>query len=80
LVLAAPIGAFFGALAFYKVNGQPFMKMLESAFTHYTTPRLFIWKKIERGDESLAANPKTNYRETVLPPHINAKSKDLEKI
>ncbi|OGF82390.1 hypothetical protein A3B18_03535 [Candidatus Giovannonibacteria bacterium RIFCSPLOWO2_01_FULL_46_13] len=47
-MLIAPVGAFFGALAFYKVNGQPFIKILESMLTHYTTTRLFIWKKREQ--------------------------------
>src|SRR3989344_1983433 len=51
LVIAAPVGAFFAALAFYKVNGQPFIKILENPLTHYTNSRLFIWKKIERPAE-----------------------------
>ena len=51
LTLAAPVGAFFMALAFYKVNGQSFMKVLESGLTHYTKPRLFIWKRVERQEK-----------------------------
>ena len=43
--LVAPVGAFFMALAFYKINGQPFIKILERALNHYTRDRLFIWKK-----------------------------------
>src|SRR3989338_1876056 len=44
--LAAPIITFFFALAFYKINGQPFMKILENALSHYTNSRLYIWKKV----------------------------------
>ncbi|OGF73404.1 hypothetical protein A2Z63_01970 [Candidatus Giovannonibacteria bacterium RIFCSPLOWO2_02_44_8] len=46
--LAAPIITFFFALAFYKINGQPFMKILENALSHYTNSRLYIWKKVPR--------------------------------
>ena len=45
VILGIPVGAFFLALAFYKVNGRPFIIMLESALGHYTQTRLYIWKK-----------------------------------
>ena len=44
-IIVAPIGAFFGALAFYKVNSQPFIKIVENALAHYSSGRLYIWKK-----------------------------------
>ncbi|MDP3762961.1 MAG: PrgI family protein [bacterium] len=45
-ILGIPVGAFFLALAFYTVNGQPFIKVLESALAHYSRARLYIWKKV----------------------------------
>src|SRR3989338_3656224 len=48
VLFAAPVAVLFGALAFYKINGQPLVKILEGALEHYTRSRLFIWKKVER--------------------------------
>jgi len=41
-------GGFFGALAFMKVNGQPFITVLANALNHVTHPRLYVWKRTER--------------------------------
>ena len=46
-LLAAPIGGFFAALAFLKINGQPFIQVLNNAVNHFSRPRLYIWKKRE---------------------------------
>jgi hypothetical protein len=44
-LLSGLFGSFFAALAFYKVNNRPFAVFLNSFIAHYTSPRLFIWKK-----------------------------------
>ena len=46
-ILALPVGGFAVALAFYKVNNQPFIKIVENAFKHFAGTKLYIWKKIE---------------------------------
>lgn len=38
-------GGFGLALAFYKVNNQPLINVLESAFNYYTHAQLYLWKK-----------------------------------
>ena len=44
-VLAAlPVIGLAGALAFYKVNGKPFIEVLEAGFSYYTGGKLFLWK------------------------------------
>ena len=48
LILAAPVVALGGALAFYKVNGKPFMTVLEAGFNYYMGPKLFLWKHQDR--------------------------------
>ncbi len=48
VIVGAPIVAFFGALAFYPINGQPFVKYLENALRHFTNPRLYVWRKDEK--------------------------------
>jgi hypothetical protein len=44
LLFAAPVVGLAAALAFYRVNGKPFIQVLESAFNYYTSSHLFIWK------------------------------------
>jgi len=47
LALSVPVVAFAAALAFYKVNGKPFVAMLEAGFNYYTGAKLFLWKHQE---------------------------------
>ncbi len=44
IFVAVPIGALGVALAFYKVNGKPFIEMMEAGFNYYVGGKLFIWK------------------------------------
>ena len=44
LLLSAPIVALATALAFYKINGKPFIEVLEAGFNYYTGAKLFLWK------------------------------------
>lgn len=45
MVPAAGLGA---ALAFYKMNGRPFIDTLESAFNYILSGKLYIWKKEDK--------------------------------
>ncbi len=45
IILGLPIGIFSLALAFYTVNNQPFVKILENAFYYISSSRLYLWKK-----------------------------------
>ena len=45
LLLSVLIGGLALALAFYKVNGKPFLDVLEAGFNYYTGGKLFLWKK-----------------------------------
>ena len=45
IIFAAPIGIFAAALAFYKVNNQPFIKVTENAIAHFTKTKVYTWKK-----------------------------------
>ncbi len=60
-VLAVPVCALGAALAFYKPNGQPLMRVLFSAFSFYFKPQTYVWqphapqmKKDESALQSLA--------------------------
>ncbi|OGZ32113.1 MAG: hypothetical protein A3I88_01880 [Candidatus Portnoybacteria bacterium RIFCSPLOWO2_12_FULL_39_9] len=45
LVLAIPIGLIAVVLAFYRVNGRPFIAFIGSLIGYLTKPRLYIWRK-----------------------------------
>ncbi len=43
-LLSAPVVGLAAALAFYKINGKPFIEVLEAGFNYYTGAKLFLWK------------------------------------
>jgi len=45
IIIGFPILALGGALAFYKVNNQPFIQVLEAAIQYFFHGRLYLWKK-----------------------------------
>ncbi len=45
IILSIPIVGLGLALAFFKVNGKPFIAIMESAFTYYLGRRLYLWRK-----------------------------------
>ncbi len=45
LLLSLPIAGLGIALAFYKVNGKPFIDMLEAGFNYYISEKLLLWKQ-----------------------------------
>lgn len=55
ILLCVPIVAFSAALGFYKVNGKPFIEMLEAGFTYYTSSKLFLWKQHQAPKQDSAA-------------------------
>ncbi len=52
IIFGVPIALFALALAFYKVNNQPFVKVVENAFRYSTSSRLYLWKKREPAKKS----------------------------
>jgi len=49
-LLSALVVAFAAALAFYKVNGKPFVAVLEAGFNYYVKGKLFLWKHQDSGE------------------------------
>ena len=45
VLFSLPVAGFGAALAFYKVNGKPFIEMLEAAFNYTAGAKLLIWKQ-----------------------------------
>ncbi len=47
ILVAIPVVALGAMLSFYKINGKPFIEMLEAGFNYYTGAKLFLWKHQE---------------------------------
>ncbi len=67
IILAIPVAAFSGALAFYKVNNKSFVEILESGIAYYTTGRLYLWKKEKKNTQAPTAAPAAPERAPVSP-------------
>ena len=50
-IVAFPIGAFFAALAFVKINETPLMNYVLYGITYLTNPKQYIFKKEEEGQD-----------------------------
>lgn len=51
VVSIIPALAFLGfglALAFYKFNGKPFIRLVESGFLYLTSSKMYVWRKREK--------------------------------
>ena len=55
-LLSAPIVALATALSFYKINGKPFIEVLEAGFNYYTGAKLFLWKHGEPTEKEKRAS------------------------
>ena len=56
VLLSAPVVGLGVALAFYKVNGKPFIEMLEAGFNYYMSEKLLLWKQAEPTQEESSAS------------------------
>ncbi len=52
IVIGIPIGSFFAALAFLKLNGVPFIRIVGNMVSYASSNRLFLWKKVPRAVKS----------------------------
>lgn len=61
MLLSALVGGLTAALAFYKMNGKPFVEVLEAGFNFYTRGKLFLWKhedaKLEAKNATASTTP-----------------------
>ena len=51
LFVILPVAALSLALAFYKVNGKPFIHMLEASIRYLFQSKLYLWKKEYKKEE-----------------------------
>lgn len=48
VILALPVAALALALSFYKMNGKPFIEIMESGFMYLVGGRSYLWKKEQK--------------------------------
>jgi hypothetical protein len=78
LFVAIPVAGFAFALAFYKVNGKPFITMVENAFNYLFSTKIYIWKKKERAPEKgERASENGTYEQVYVPRLSESKLKNI---
>lgn len=77
-LLGLPVGAFSLAFAFYKVNNQPFIKVVENALKYLSSARLYLWKKTHQPKPALKKElEKEKISQIYIPKITKSKLKDL---
>ena len=76
ILLGFPIAGFAFLLAFYKVNNQPFIKVVGNALSFYIGSRLYIWKRGSISEPEVASK-KIAAPTLEVPKITKGKLKDL---
>ncbi len=75
-LVIAPIAGLSLALAFYKINNQPFINIIESAFYYAVRNKLYLWSHKKKYKKTKSVQP--NIEKSVEVPNISdSKMKDL---
>lgn len=81
IILAVPPVALFLSLAFLKINDRPFGLVLESAFSYFTSSKVYTWKhpseRIEKGPVSVANTVTTAAKEVTINKVSSGKLHDI---
>ncbi|MFA5933999.1 MAG: PrgI family protein [Candidatus Paceibacterota bacterium] len=78
IFLILPIAAFSAALTFYKVNGKPFLFIVQAYINYLFQNKLYIWKKAppEAGDKGNEV-AKAIEQQALVPKLSNSRLKDI---
>ena len=74
IILGLPIAALGGLLAFYKVNNQPFIHVVESFIKYSVTSKLYLWKHDRRTTNNQGGQ---SANAAVVPKLSESKLRDL---
>lgn len=66
IIFAIPAAAFSGALAFYKMNGQPFIKTVEKSIRYLMNPKIYIWRRMEKKKKKAVEQKEDNEPKKLL--------------
>ena len=77
VILGLPVMIFSATLAFYQVNGRPFINVLEHAVGYFFGHKLYLWKA-HRASTSSPTMPKVLPKEALPVPKLSeSRLKDL---
>lgn len=78
IILIIPMMAFGLALAFYKINGKPFVDVVQASFFYLIGDKLYLWKKNEKKPEAkVVENIPKMHSLLSVPKMSDSKLKDL---
>ncbi len=79
ILLSIPVAVFAAALAFYKMNGKPFIFIVESYIKYLLGNKLYLWKKETKKIDSkqYAVNRDRPLEQVYVPKLSESKLKDL---
>ncbi len=77
ILLALPVAAFAGALAFYKYNDKPFIELVEAFFQYSLTNKLYVWRKEESTRKASSEATLKPIEQIYVPKLSESKLKDL---
>lgn len=77
IFLIIPVAILSGLLAFYKVNGKPFIFYLQAGFNYLFSNKLFIWKQRLVHTEDKKKEEIEPTLTTIVPMTTTSKLKDL---
>ncbi|MDO8569318.1 MAG: PrgI family protein [bacterium] len=77
IIIALPIVLFAAALAFYKINGKPFVNIVEAFVKYALTNKLYIWKKEPPSLESSGEPREKKIEQIYVPKLSESKLKEL---
>lgn len=77
-LITAPVAALGLALAFYTMNGRPFLTVLEHGFRYLVGSKLYLWnaERATRASEEMHA-PRSAPAEALVPKLSESKLRDL---
>lgn len=77
IIAMVPVGGFFIALAFQKINGRPMVIYLEAAFKFLLGKKLYLWKKNPTTKTPEAITLVKTVNPDAMPKLSESKLKDL---
>lgn len=78
IALGIPVMAFVLALAFYKVNGRPFIVVVEHAVGYFFGSKLYLWKqRVPTAPAAQAPAAPTSPSALTVPKLSDSRLKDL---
>ena len=77
IILGTPVILFGLALAFYEVNGRPFIVALEHGFSYFFGAKLYLWKQRQPSQEKVSGAAATKTANPLVPKLSESKLRDL---